>query len=74
MNETTQHELDTLARRIAVALSERRKTPAQVHHLHHAGASVFCLGRFGASPLVRAKSPAELLAHGAGFLEGLRFQ
>lgn len=74
MNDTTQHELDALAQRIAAILSERNETPTEVHHLHHAGASVFCLGRFGASPIIRARSPTELLAQGVGFLEGLRYQ
>lgn len=66
-NDTTQHELDALAQRIAAILSERNETATEVHHLHYAGASVFCLGRFGASP-------TELLSQGAGFLEGLRYQ
>ncbi|MDI9250318.1 MULTISPECIES: hypothetical protein [Stenotrophomonas] len=74
MNDTTQHELDTLAQRIAAILSERSETPTEVYHFHHAGASMFCLGRFGASPILRATSPTELFAQGAGFLEGLRYQ
>ena len=74
MNDTTQHELDTLAQRIADALTTKRGTPTQVHQLHHADASAFCLGQYGATVLVKAETPGELLAQGAGFLAGLRFQ
>lgn len=73
MNETTLQALDELAEHIAAAISERRATPMRVHHLHHAAYSTFCLGRFGHAPLVKAGSPAELLAQGAAFLAGLRF-
>lgn len=74
MNDTTQQQLDALAQRIADALTAKRGTPTQVHQLHHAAASAFCLGQYGATVLVKAETPGELLAQGAGFLEGLRFQ
>lgn len=74
MNDITQDELDALAQRIVAILSERNERATEVHHLHYAEASLFCLGRFGASPIIRARSPTELLAQGAGFLEGLRYQ
>lgn len=74
MNDTTQHELDALAQRLADELTTKRGTPTQVHQLHHADASAFCLGQYGATVLVKAETPGELLAQGAGFLAGLRFQ
>lgn len=74
MNDTTQNELDTLAQRIADALTAKRETPTQVHQLHHADASAFCLGQFGATVLVKAETPGELFAQDAGFLAGLRFE
>lgn len=70
--ETTKHqELDELAQRIAAAITEKRGIPTQVHHLHYATASTFCLGKFGANMLIKAGSPAELLVRGEGFLEGM---
>ena len=74
MNDTTQQQLDALAQRIADALTAKRGTLTQVHQRHHADASAFCLGQYGATVLVKAETPGELLAQGAGFLEGLLFQ
>ncbi|MBB6064082.1 hypothetical protein [Pseudoxanthomonas broegbernensis] len=74
MNETTEKQLDALAQQIAEVLSTRYADPAHVFHRHHAGRSVFCLGRFGAMTLVEAASPVELLSRGAGFLAGLRYE
>lgn len=74
MNETTEQQLNTLAQHIADAISTRVAAPVQVFHRHHAGRSVFCLGRFGAMTLIEAPSPAELHAQGAGFLAGLRYE
>lgn len=71
MNDTTRQQLDTLAQRIADALTAKRGTPTHVHQLHHADASAFCLGQFGAAVLVKAETPGELLAQGVGFLAGL---
>ena len=74
MNETLEQQLDTLAQRIADAITDRIGSPTQVHHLHHAGRSTFSLGKFGAMTLVEAASPAELLSQGVGFLAGLRYE
>jgi len=71
METTTHHKLDEIAQRIAVALTDKRGVPTQVHHLHHANASSLCLGKFGANMLIEASSPAELLARCEGFLQGL---
>lgn len=73
MNEQMQQHLDELAEHIAATISERRAMPTQVHHIHHAASSMFCLGRFGHTPLLNARSPTELHAQGAAFLAGLRF-
>jgi hypothetical protein len=72
METTTHQELDELAQRIAATISEKRGIPTQVHHIHYATGSTFCLGRFGANLLIKAGSPAELLVRGEGFLEGMR--
>ena len=74
MNETLEQQLDTLAQRIADAITEKLASPTQVHHLHHAGRSTFSLGKYGAMTLVEAASPAELLSQGVGFLTGLRYE
>lgn len=74
MNDTTQQRLDTIAQRIGDALTAKRGAPTQVHQLHHAGASAFCLGRFGGAVLVEAESPAELVAQGTGFLARLQLE
>lgn len=71
MDTTTQQALDKLAQRIAAAITEKRGTPTQVHHLHNATSSTLCLGKFGANMLIMAESPVELLARCEGFLEGL---
>lgn len=72
MDTITHHALDELAQRIAAAITEKRGIPTQVHHIHYATASTFCLGKFGANMLIKAESPAELLVRGEGFLEGMR--
>ena len=72
MDTTTHHALDELAQRIADAITEKRGIPTQVHHIHYATASTFCLGKFGANMLIQARSPAELLVRGEGFLQGMR--
>ena len=74
MNDTTQQQLDALAQRIADALTAKRGTLTQVHQLHYADASAFCLGQYGATVLIKAETPGELLAQGTGFLAGLRYQ
>lgn len=74
MNDTTRQQLDTLAQRIADALTAKRGTPTQVHQFHHADAWTFCLGQYGATVLVKAETPGDLLAQGVGFLAGLRFE
>ena len=71
MDTTTHHALDELAQRIADAITEKRGIPTQVHHIHYATASTFCLGKFGANMLIKASSPAELLVRGDGFLQGM---
>ena len=71
METTTHQKLDEIAQRIAAAISERRGTPTQVHHLHYATSSTLCLGRFGANMLIKARSPAELLVRAEGFLQGM---
>lgn len=72
METTTHQELDELAQRIAAAITEKRGLLTQVHHIHYATASTFCLGKFGANLLIKAASPAELLVRGEGFLQGMR--
>ena len=72
METTTHQELDELAQRIAAAITDKRGEPTQVHHLHNASDSTFCLGKFGANMLIKARSPTELLALGNVFLQGLR--
>lgn len=71
METTTYQQLDELAQRISVAITEKRGVPTQVHHLHHATSSMLCLGKFGANMLIKASSPAELLVRAEGFLQGL---
>ena len=72
METTTHQALDDLAQRIAIVITEKRGVPTQVHHLHNASASTLCLGKFGANMLIQARSPAELLVRGEGFLQGMR--
>jgi len=74
MNPTTQQQLDALAQDIAAMMSHKLAIQTEVHHRHHAGSSAFCLGKFGAMTLIEATSPADLLAQGAGFLAGLRYE